>query len=130
MILQRPRGTRDFLPAEAWRRSVARKAMESILVRWGYQEIATPTFEHLELFTMKSGQSVIDEIYSFKDKGGRDLALRPELTAPVMRMYVSELQNAPRPRGSTTLAIVFVMSGPRRALPGVLAAWRRADRRI
>lgn len=72
--------------------------MESILGRWGYQEIATPTFELLELFTMKSGQSVIDEIYSFKDKGGRDLALRPELTAPVMRMYVSELQNAPRPQ--------------------------------
>lgn len=98
MTLQRPRGTRDFLPAEAWRRSAARKAMESILGRWGYQEIATPTFELLELFTMKSGQSVIDEIYSFKDKGGRDLALRPELTAPVMRMYVSELQNAPRPQ--------------------------------
>jgi len=98
MILQRPRGTRDFLPAEAWRRSAARKAMEGILGRWGYQEIATPTFEHLELFTIKSGQSVIDEIYSFKDKGGRDLALRPELTAPVMRMYVSELQNAPRPQ--------------------------------
>ncbi len=97
MTIQRPRGTRDFLPDDAWRRSAARKAMQSVLERWGYQEIATPTFEHLELFTIKSGESVLEEIYSFKDKGGRDLALRPELTAPVMRMYVSELQNAPKP---------------------------------
>jgi len=72
--------------------------MQDILERWGYREVATPTFEHLELFTIKSGASVVEEIYSFKDKGGRDLALRPELTAPVMRMYVSELQNSPRPQ--------------------------------
>ncbi len=71
--------------------------MEGILERWGYQEISTPTFEHLELFTAKSGPSIIEEIYAFKDKGGRDLALRPELTAPVMRMYVNELQTAPKP---------------------------------
>lgn len=72
--------------------------MQVILGRWGYQEVATPTFEHLELFTRKSGESVLEEIYSFKDKGGRDLALRPELTAPVMRMYVTELQNSPKPQ--------------------------------
>jgi len=72
-------------------------SMQQVAERCGYQEIATPTFEHLELFTLKSGPSVLDEIYGFKDKGGRDLALRPELTAPVMRMYVNELQNAPKP---------------------------------
>ncbi|RQW81275.1 MAG: histidine--tRNA ligase [Methanothrix sp.] len=98
MIMQRPRGTRDFLPAESWKRRRAREAMQEILGCWGYQEVATPTFEHLELFTRKSGESVLEEIYSFQDKGGRDLALRPELTAPVMRMYVSELQNSPKPQ--------------------------------
>jgi len=72
--------------------------MQDVLERWGYQEVSTPTFEHLELFTKKSGASVMEEIYSFPDKGGRDLALRPELTAPVMRMYVSELQNSPKPQ--------------------------------
>jgi len=97
MTIQRPRGTRDFLPEDAWRRTAVRKAMQDVLERWGYQEISTPTFEHLELFTAKSGDSVKEEIYSFKDKGGRDIALRPELTAPVMRMYVNELQNAPKP---------------------------------
>ena len=98
MIIQRPRGTRDFLPEEMQRRGQAKGAMQDVLERWGYREVATPTFEHLELFTSKSGPSVIEEIYSFKDKGGRDLALRPELTAPVMRMYVSELQNSPKPQ--------------------------------
>jgi histidyl-tRNA synthetase len=97
MTFQRPRGTRDFLPEESWRRSEARRAMQDLLERWGYQEIVTPTFEHLELFTLKSGDAVVEEIYAFKDKGGRDLALRPELTAPIMRMYVNELQNAPKP---------------------------------
>lgn len=98
MIIQRPRGTRDFLPEETERRGRARRAMQGVLERWGYREVATPTFEHLELFTEKSGASVVDEIYSFKDKGGRDMALRPELTAPVMRMYVSELQNSAKPQ--------------------------------
>jgi histidyl-tRNA synthetase len=46
---------------------------------------------------MKSGESIIDELYSFQDKGGRDLALRPELTAPVIRMYVDQLQMKPKP---------------------------------
>ena len=98
MIIQRPRGTRDFLPEETERRGRAKRAMQGVLERWGYREVATPTFEHLELFTEKSGASVVDEIYSFKDKGGRDMALRPELTAPVMRMYVSELQNSAKPQ--------------------------------
>ncbi len=98
MTIQRPRGTRDFLPEETEKRGRAKKAMQDVLERWGYQEVATPTFEHLELFTIKSGASVVEEIYSFTDKGGRDLALRPELTAPVMRMYVSELQNSPKPQ--------------------------------
>ncbi len=98
MTVQRPRGTRDFLPEETEKRGRAKKAMQDVLERWGYQEIATPTFEHLELFTIKSGASVVEEIYSFTDKGGRALALRPELTAPVMRMYVSEMQNSPKPQ--------------------------------
>ena len=97
MTIDRPRGTRDFLPADSFRRGAVRKGMVELLERWGYREISTPTFEHLELFTIKSGPSITEEIYTFKDKGGRDLALRPELTAPVMRMYVNELQKAPKP---------------------------------
>lgn len=71
--------------------------MRQVAKRFGFQEIATPIFETVELFTAKSGPNIIDEIYAFQDKGGRDIALRPELTAPVIRMFVNELSNEPRP---------------------------------
>lgn len=71
--------------------------MEEAFRRFGYGEIQTPTFETLELFTAKSGSSIIDELYNFTDKGGRELALRPELTAPVIRCYIERLQMAPKP---------------------------------
>ena len=97
MKLQRPRGTRDFLPDEMRRRRFVEDVMRDLSNRWGYVEVKTPTFESSELFTIKSGEGILEEIYSFKDKGGRDIALRPELTAPVMRMYVNELQVSPKP---------------------------------
>lgn len=65
--------------------------------RFGFGEVLTPTFEHAELFTLRSGQSVIDEMYVFKDKGDREMALRPEITASVIRFFVNELSTAPRP---------------------------------
>lgn len=97
MRLQRPRGTRDFLPEEMRKRWLIEDKMRDITQRWGYEEIKTPVFEHLDLFTMKSGEEIKKEIYTFKDKSGRDMALRPELTAPVMRMYVNELKMSPKP---------------------------------
>ncbi len=95
--VERPRGTRDFLPDEMEKRRRVERVMREIAEKFGYREISTPTFEHLELFTMKSGEGIIDEMYVFKDKSGRDLALRPELTAPVMRMYVNECSVMPKP---------------------------------
>lgn len=95
--LARPRGTRDFLPEQMERRRLVERQLRHVAERWSYREIATPAFEPLDLFTVKSGEAIQDEIYSFADRGGRALALRPELTAPVMRMYVNELQSAPKP---------------------------------
>lgn len=92
-----PRGTRDFASEEMYVRNDVENIMRSTFNQYGYREIQTPMFENLELFTAKSGDSIIDEIYSFQDKGGRDLALRPELTAPVMRFYVEKLQMEPKP---------------------------------
>jgi histidyl-tRNA synthetase len=97
MKIQRPRGTRDFLPGESKKRLYIENKLRDTARRWGYQEVKTPTFEHTELFTIKSGEGILGEIYNFKDKGDREIALRPELTAPVMRMYVNELQRAPKP---------------------------------
>lgn len=65
--------------------------------RFGYREVCTPEFEDLELFTLRSGEGIMQEMYVFEDKGGRKLALRPEITAAVIRMYINEAKVAPKP---------------------------------
>jgi len=97
MKISKPRGTRDFLPAETARRRNIENIMRRVVQNWGYGEVITPTFEHLDLFTLKSGDGIVGELYNFTDKGDREMALRPELTAPVMRMYVNEMQATPKP---------------------------------
>jgi len=96
-MLQKPRGTRDFLPDEMEARRAVEWRLREVARRWGYREVCTPEFEDLELFTMRSGEGIIDEMYVFEDKGGRKLALRPEITAAVIRMYVNEAKVAPKP---------------------------------
>ncbi len=97
MDIQRPRGTRDFLFHEMSQRKQVENTLRRIFETYGYQEIKTPLFEDLALFTMKSGEGIMEQIYHFQDKGGRDLALRPELTAPVARLYINELQKKSKP---------------------------------
>lgn len=96
-MIKKPRGTRDFLPEEMKKRRWLEERMRKIFEKYGYEEISTPTIEHLELFTLKSGEEIIEETYAFEDKSGRKLALRPELTAPVMRMYVEKMQMEAKP---------------------------------
>ena len=96
-MLQKPRGTRDFLPDEMERRRMVEAGLREAARRWGYREVCTPEFEELELFTLRSGEGIIQEMYVFEDKGGRSLALRPELTAPVLRMYVNEGKTLKKP---------------------------------
>lgn len=96
-MFTRPRGTRDFLPEEMRKRRKVEKIIREVFESYGYEEIMTPTFEHIELITAKSGEEIRRSIYNFKDKGNRELALRPELTAPVMRVYANELQFKPKP---------------------------------
>ncbi|MBC7128413.1 MAG: histidine--tRNA ligase [Thermoplasmatales archaeon] len=96
-MIEKPRGTRDFPPEEMKKRRAIEKKLREIFERYGYEEIMTPTIEHLELFTLKSGEGIIEETYAFEDKAGRKLALRPELTAPAMRMYVERYQMEAKP---------------------------------
>ena len=96
-MLQRPRGTRDFLPDEMEARAEIEGRMREAARRFGYRQVRTPAFEELELFTLRSGPGIVNEMYAFEDKGGRELALRPELTAPVLRLYVNEARVLPKP---------------------------------
>lgn len=95
--MQAPRGTRDLLGEELLSIRHVMRRMDEIFKRYGYEEIETPMFEHLELFTKKSGSSVVSQLYAFKDKSSRDLALRPEITAPVARVYIQRLRSRPKP---------------------------------
>ena len=96
-MFQRPRGTRDFGPAEMARRTALERLCDEQAARHGFLRVATPTIESLDLFTAKSGDAVVGELYAFEDKGGRPLTLRPELTAPVMRMVANEMRSVPKP---------------------------------
>jgi histidyl-tRNA synthetase len=88
---QAPRGTFDVLPDAARARRRVEGAAAEIFARAGYEPIATPAFEDTELFERGVGHStdiVRKEMFTFEDKGGRSLTLRPEGTAPICRAYV------------------------------------------
>ncbi len=88
--LQAPRGTRDLLPAETGRWARVEAALREVFARYGYGELRTPLFEHTELYVRGIGEAtdiVGKEMYTFADRKGRSLTLRPEGTAGVVRAY-------------------------------------------
>jgi len=88
---QAPRGTFDVLPDQARARARVEATAAGILARAGYESIQTPSFEDTDLFERGVGRStdiVRKEMFTFEDKGGRSLTLRPEGTAPICRAYL------------------------------------------
>jgi len=86
-----PRGTFDILPENSYKWQFVMDSFRKIAVSFGYKEICTPIFESADLFERSSGESsdvVQKEMYRFTDRKGREFALRPEGTAPVVRSYV------------------------------------------
>ena len=98
---QTPKGTYDILPDDwpYWRLVI--ETVEAMARRYGYRRIDTPMFEATELFDRGAGPSsdvVTKEMYTFEDKGGRSLTLRPEPTAPVVRAYIQHgMHKLPQP---------------------------------
>lgn len=91
MEIKAPRGTHDVLPQESYKWHKVEEAIKDLCVDYGYQEIRTPVFEHTELFERGVGETtdvVQKEMYTFMDKGGRSITLRPEGTSPVVRSLV------------------------------------------
>ncbi|GMN98179.1 histidine--tRNA ligase [Parageobacillus thermoglucosidasius] len=91
MAFQIPRGTQDILPGETEKWQYVEKIARDICRRYNYREIRTPIFEHTELFLRGVGDTtdiVQKEMYTFEDRGGRSITLRPEGTAPVVRSFV------------------------------------------
>src|SRR5690554_5407121 len=91
MLLQAPKGTRDILPPETYKWQYIEQTIRSVCKNYGYEEIRLPVFEHTELFERGVGNTtdiVQKEMYTFNDKAGRSLTLRPEGTAGVVRSYI------------------------------------------
>ena len=91
MLSKAPRGTRDILPKEVYKWQYVEKKFREICALYGYEEMRTPIFEHTEVFTRSVGDTtdiVQKEMYSFTDKGGRDITLKPEGTAGVVRAFI------------------------------------------
>jgi len=99
--IRAPRGTHDVLPAEAGRWEFLEETFKKICRLYNFGEIRTPMFEETELFVRGVGEEsdiVKKEMYTFKDRGGRELALRPEGTAGIVRAYIERgLHNVPHP---------------------------------
>jgi histidyl-tRNA synthetase len=99
--IQAPRGTFDVLPAEAAARARIAATAAAILGRAGYGRISTPIFEQTELFARGVGEGtdiVRKEMFTFTDQGGRELTLRPEATAPIVRAYIEHgMHREPQP---------------------------------
>jgi histidyl-tRNA synthetase len=114
---QAPRGTHDVLPAERlWWHIV--RTMEELAAGYGWRRIQTPGFEDTGLFARTSGEAsdvVHKEMYTFEDRSGRSLTLRPEGTAPIVRAYVEHgLHREPQPVKAYTIAPMYRYGRPGR----------------
>ncbi len=96
MISGPPRGMRDFYPEDVrlrnWLFGLWRKVSES----FGFEEYDGPLVESEELYIRKSGEEIVGQLYNFQDKGGRRLALRPEMTPTLARMIIAKGSSLPR----------------------------------
>jgi histidyl-tRNA synthetase len=116
--IERPRGTHDVLPAEMplWTRVTGE--LERLCSLYGYRPILTPGFEHTELYARTSGEGsdiVQREMYTFTDRGGRSLTLRPEGTPGICRAYVEHgLHREPQPVKLFTIGPMYRYAAPQR----------------
>ena len=97
-MIQIPKGCKDMLPADGPSWHTVEETAREVAAEYNFKEIRTPTFEHTELFSRGVGDTtdiVNKEMYTFLDKGGRSITLRPEGTAGVARAFIENgLQGA------------------------------------
>ncbi len=97
MKFQAVKGTRDFYPQEMAARNYVMDAWRRVSLRNGFEEYDGPIFEMLDLYRAKSGEGIVSELFHFEDRGGRELALRPEMTPTLARMVAARANSLPRP---------------------------------
>ena len=91
------KGTRDLYPEQYARVAHIFETWRKTALSYGFEEFDSPILETLELYTLKSGDEIVGQLYHFPDKGGRMLALRPELTPSLARMVARVHNETPKP---------------------------------
>jgi len=91
------KGTRDFYPSEMARRNWIVDGWKTASICNGFEEYDGPIFEYLKMFQVKSGDEIVEQLFSLQDRGGRDLAIRPEITPTLARMVNQQINSLPRP---------------------------------
>ena len=91
------RGTRDYFGGDLKKLEFIKKIFETTAQNFGYEKIEFPVIEYFELFAKKSGEEIRNTMYTFIDKAGRELALRPEMTPSAVRAYLNHFQHYPKP---------------------------------
>lgn len=104
--LKIPFGTKDFLPLEAGEKRIIENKLAQLFLKWGYNEVVTPTLEYLDTLTIGSR---LDEslIYKFTAKENKTLALRHEMTTPIARLVASRLKESPLPLKLSYISNVY-----------------------
>jgi histidyl-tRNA synthetase len=112
---QAPRGTRDFFPQDMATRRSLEAHWRQASINFGFQEVEGPTYEHLDLYTVKSGPGIVSELFSFERAGGdTTYALRPEFTPTLARMAVSQGNSMPVPTKWFSIPSLFRAERPQR----------------
>jgi histidyl-tRNA synthetase len=91
------KGTRDFYPPDMAVRNFIVDGWKKVSLRNGFEEYDGPIFEYLKMYQIKSGDEIVEQLFSLTDRGGRDLALRPEITPTLARMVNQQINALPKP---------------------------------
>jgi histidyl-tRNA synthetase len=97
MKIQPVKGTRDFYPPQMAVRNFIVDGWKASSIRNGFVEYDGPIFEYLQMYQVKSGDEIVEQLFNFTDRGGRHLAIRPEITPTLARMVNKQINALPRP---------------------------------
>jgi len=108
------KGTRDFYPPQMAVRNFIVDGWKQASLRNGFEEYDGPIFEYLKMFQIKSGDEIVEQLFSLQDRGGRDLALRPEITPTLARMVNQQINSLPKPIKWFSVPRLFRAERPQR----------------
>jgi len=92
-----PKGTRDLFGDNFYQQKWAQNQILSVMEQYGFRQAQTPVFEDLNLLQTMAGPEITDQVYDFKDKSGRDLGIRSDITPAITRLFLSTSIPVPKP---------------------------------